>query len=72
MLFRSEAFLYKGTGKPSLRSPDGESCELRNVSAVLALGSKLLQSNCPGEAREKLPQMIKSLCNLMDELSGLK
>lgn len=69
---QTENFLYMGRGRPSLRFPDGRCCELRNPAGVLALGSKLLEGNCPGEKRGRLPQMIESLCNLMDELGGLK
>jgi len=68
----TESFLYMGKGRPSLRFPDGRLCELRNPASVLALGSNLLESNCPGETRSKLPAMIGSLCNLMDELGSLK
>lgn len=67
-----EAYLYNGTGRPALRFPDGQCCELRNVTSVMALGCRVLEGNCPGETRDRLPQMIKSLCNLMDELGGLK
>lgn len=67
-----EAFLYMGKGRPSLRYPDGRLCELRNPASVLNLGSKLLENNCPGESRGRLPAMIESLCNLLDELGGLK
>jgi hypothetical protein len=69
---QTEAFLYMGKGKPSLRFPDGQCCELRHPASVLALGSKLLQGNCPGESRGRLPQMIETLCNLLDELGSLK
>jgi hypothetical protein len=69
---KTEAFLYMGKGRPSLRFPDGRCCELRHPACVLALGSKLLEGNCPGESRGRLPQMIETLCNLMDELSSLK
>jgi hypothetical protein len=68
----TESFLYIGKGRPSLRFLDGRCCELRNPSGVLSLGSSLLESNCPGESRGRLPQMIESLCNLLDELGGLK
>lgn len=69
---QTESFLYMGKGRPSLRFLDGRHCELRNPAAVLSLGSSLLESNCPGETRGRLPQMIESLCNLLDELGGLK
>lgn len=69
---QTEAFLYMGKGRPSLRSLDGRCCELSHPARVLALGSKLLEGNCPGESRGRLPQMIETLCNLMDELSSLK
>jgi len=67
-----EGFLYMGKGRPTLRYPDGRICELRNPASVLSLGSKLLENNCPGESRGRLPAMIESLCNLLDELGGLK
>ena len=69
---QTESFIYMGKGRPSLRFLDGQHCELRNPAAVLSLGSNLLESNCPGESRGSLPQMIESLCNLLDELGGLK
>jgi hypothetical protein len=67
-----ESFLYMGKGRPSLRYPNGRFCELRNPASVLSLGSNLLENNCPGEPRGRLPAMIESLCNLLDELGGLK
>jgi hypothetical protein len=67
-----EGFLYMGKGRPTLRYPDGRICELRNPASVLSLGSKLLENNCPGESRGRLPAMIESLCNLLDELGALK
>lgn len=67
-----DAFLYNGKGRPSLKFQDGKCCELRNIASVMALGCKVLESNCPGETRDRMPQMLKSLCNLMDELGALK
>jgi hypothetical protein len=69
---QTESFLYMGKGRPCLRFLDSRICELRNPAGVLSLGSSLLEGNCPGETRDRLPQMIGSLCNLLDELGGLK
>jgi hypothetical protein len=69
---QTEAFLYMGKGRPSLRFLDGRCCELSHPASVLALGSKLLEGNCPGETRGRLPKMIETLCNLLDELASLK
>lgn len=66
------AYLHDGMGRPALRFPDGQCCEVRNVASIMALGCRVLEGNCPGETRDHLPQMIKSLCNLMDELGSLR
>ena len=81
----TEAYLLMGCGKPCLRSPQplrpalhercrqqSDSWNLRNPSAVMKVSSVLLQNNCPNDERENLPQMIRSLCDLMDELGNLK
>jgi hypothetical protein len=81
----TEAYLLLGSGKPCLRSPhplrsnlherpqpQNDLWNLRNPSAVMKVSSVLLQNNCPNDERENLPQMIRSLCDLMDELGNLK
>jgi hypothetical protein len=68
----TESFIRLGIGRPCLHTMTTQVCELRNPSQVMKLGSLILQQNCPGESRDGLPQMIKSLCDLMDELGALK
>lgn len=47
-------------------------CDLRNTKSVMAVGVSILEGNYPNESRDKLPQLIKSLCNLMSELGSLR
>lgn len=70
----SKIFLEKDVGRPCLQLDDSAGsaiCQLRNPADILKLGSRLLDANCPGESRERMPQMLKSLCGLMDELGAL-
>ncbi|OQO10067.1 hypothetical protein B0A48_04423 [Cryoendolithus antarcticus] len=68
----TDVFVHTGDGRPCIRFPDGRVCELRNPSSVLAVGSATLQANCPTETRDGMPQLIKSLCTLMDDLGNLR
>nr|OQO21695.1 hypothetical protein B0A51_11544 [Rachicladosporium sp. CCFEE 5018] len=68
----TDVFVHTGDGRPCIRFPDGRICELRNPSSVLAVGSAILQANCPTETRDGMPQLIKSLCTLMDDLGNLR
>ena len=42
------------------------------VQNVMKIGIEVLERNCPGEGRVGMPQMIKSLCDLMEELGKLR
>lgn len=70
----SELFTQRDIGRPCLHQDSGTNatvCQLRNPTDTMILGSKLLEANCPGEPRARMPQMLKSLCGLMDELGAL-
>lgn len=70
----SKIFQEQDVGRPCLRldtSANAPLCQLRKPADIMRLGSKLLESNCPGEPRQRMPQMLKSLCGLMDELGAL-
>jgi hypothetical protein len=64
-----------------LQGPLGEEveaavCDLRNPHHVMKMGINVLESNYPNtvpdDNRSNLPQLIKCLCNLMDELGSLR
>lgn len=46
-------------------------CDLRNPQAVMGVGIRVFEQNYPNETRQNLPQMIRSLCELMSELGSL-
>lgn len=79
---KMEAFLVMGSGRACLqidtassssnRAHQPQLCDLDNPQVVMAVGVKVLEGNYPGEARDKLPQLIKSLCDLMSELGSLR
>ena len=70
----SNLFTASNVGRPCLRSGSGSDekiCHLRNPAEMMMLGSRLLERNCPTEPRERMPQMLRSLCGLMDDLGAL-
>ncbi|PPJ54283.1 hypothetical protein CBER1_06569 [Cercospora berteroae] len=82
-----DAFLLMGTGRPCLRirqvgsrkSHDGrqrsrqqqQCCDLRHAQAIMQVGVAVLEENYANEMRKTLPQLIRSLCELMHELGAL-
>ncbi|KAK5718427.1 hypothetical protein LTR15_008154 [Elasticomyces elasticus] len=74
----TEAYIHRDHGRPclQLRKPTGDAvrlpCELRNPQSMMAVGIHVLEGNCPNEQRQGMPQMIKSLCDLMSELGNLR
>ncbi|GIZ45515.1 hypothetical protein CKM354_000867700 [Cercospora kikuchii] len=82
-----DAFLLMGTGRPCLRIRQvgrGKShdetyrsrqqqqyCDLRHAQAIMQVGVAVLEENYPNEMRKNLPQLIRSLCELMHELGAL-
>ena len=81
---KTNAFISAGTGRPYLQldpgvgtdtAPAGETaelCDLRHPQQVLAAGVRVLEAGFPSDARERLPPLIKSLCDLMDLLGSLR
>lgn len=67
-----DAFVLMGSGRPCLRWNHHETIFIRDPRAVMRFGIRLLESNYPNESRANLPQLTKSLCELMGELGGLK
>lgn len=67
-------FLYRNDGIPCMRLLDSSRtvCSLHKAQNVMTIGIEVLERNCPGEGRIGMPQMIKSLCNLMEELGKLR
>ncbi|KAK4505149.1 hypothetical protein PRZ48_003112 [Zasmidium cellare] len=75
---RANAFLLMNSGRPCLRLYDADpkstsqACDVRNAQAVMAVGISVLEGNLPNEIHENLPQLIRSLCELMKALGSLK
>lgn len=79
---KTHAFITSGTGRPFLRLDEtswitqsnekSRMCDLRYPQQVLLAGVRVLESRYPGEARDILPPMVKSLCDLMDLLASLR
>ncbi|KAF2159466.1 hypothetical protein M409DRAFT_30086 [Zasmidium cellare ATCC 36951] len=75
---RTNDFLLMNTGRPCLRFSNTESgtesqaCDIRNAQGVMAVGIAVLEGNLPNEIRENLPQLTRSLCELMKALGSLK
>ena len=77
-----DAFLYRNQGRPCLQlqttraqAGDGQApsvCDLRNPQSAMLVGIQVLECNCPNEQRSGMPQMIRSLCDLMSELGSLR
>jgi hypothetical protein len=74
-----DAFLQFNTGRPCLRLRQemqdgsvGQIADLRNPQSMMTVGVETLESNCPNEARSEMPQMIRTLCELMSELGNLR
>ncbi|KAI7548014.1 hypothetical protein KC331_g4668 [Hortaea werneckii] len=67
-------FLYRNDGIPCMRLLDSSHtvCSLHKAQNVMTIGIEVLERNCPGEGRVGMPQMIKSLCDLMEELGKLR
>lgn len=81
--FETESFVQMNIGRPCLQllhlpldqprqQGDSAVCDIYNPNCVLRLGIQVLEGNCPSEQRPKMPQMIKTLCNLMSELASLR
>lgn len=79
----TESFVQMNIGRPCLQllrvpldqptQPGGSIvCEICNPNCVLTVDIQVLEGNCPGEQRPKMPQMIKTLFNLMTELASLR
>jgi hypothetical protein len=80
----TNAFISAGTGRPYLQLDAGvgtdaalagetaELCDLRHPQQVLAAGVRVLEAGFPNDTRERLPPLIKSLCDLMDLLGSLR
>lgn len=80
------AYIRANTGRPCLKLAAGMKadeigqsdsiCDLRNSQAVMKIGVQALESNytntVPDDTRSNLPQLIKTLCDLMDELGSLQ
>ncbi|USW52694.1 hypothetical protein Slin15195_G060130 [Septoria linicola] len=71
-----DAFLLLGTGRPCLRIRQAgirqlQCCDLQHPQVVMQVGVRVLEDNYPNELRKNLPQLIKSLCELMGELGVL-
>lgn len=79
---KTNAFVSSGAGRPFLQLDEsswipqtGEQsgmCDLRYPQQVLLAGVRVLESRFPGESRDRLPPLIKSLCDLMDLLASLR
>lgn len=75
---RTNAFLLMNNGRPCLHlgaidsGTGSQTCDLRSSQAVMAVGIAVLEGNLPNEIRENLPQLIRSLCELMKALGNLK
>ncbi|KAI7355421.1 hypothetical protein KC354_g10788 [Hortaea werneckii] len=67
-------FFYRNDGIPCMRLSDSSRtvCSLHKAQNVMTIGIEALERNCPGEGRTGMPQMIKSLCDLMEELGKLR
>lgn len=81
----TEAYILTGSGRPCLRmqkrSEQGataqdnarsETCDLRNPPMVMQMGVQVLRANCPRDRPENMPQMLRSLCDVMDGLARLR
>ena len=68
---RLESFLAVGSGRPYLGTDATTSCDMRDPRGVMAVGVRVLEGNYPNEVREHLPQLIRSMCELMGELGSL-
>lgn len=82
----TEAYMMIGTGRPCLSmqkvademssagqdSAGGAVCDLRSPLLVMQMGVQVLQGNCPSDGPEDIPQMLRSLCEVMDGLGRLK
>lgn len=79
---KTEGFLIMGSGRVCLQvngttsssshAQQPQLCDLQNPQMVMVVGVNVLEGNYPGESRDKLPQLIKSLCDLMSELGSLR
>lgn len=76
----TEAYIHLGRGRPCMRmrkevtedQASREICDLRSPPSVMQVGVQVLRSNCPGDAPQDMPQMLRSLCDVMDGLGRLK
>ena len=76
----TESYIQNNTGRPcmqlrrqnELETPLPKICDLHNPQAVMLVGIGVLEGNCPGEERAGMPQMLRSLSDLMSELGALK
>lgn len=76
----TEAYVHLGRGRPCLRRRKGattessgqEACDLQNPPSIMQAGVEVLRANCPGDAPHDMPQMLRSLCDVMDGLGRLK
>lgn len=74
---RTEAFVLLGQGRPCVQMQGGEKrspqlCDLRNARAVMQVGVEVFCGNYPYEVRANLPQLVRSLVELLSELGSLK
>lgn len=79
---QTEKYIHRGHGRPCLQmlkeiplataGRDRGICDLRDSAAVMKIAKAVLQGNCPRDTHDAMPQMIKCLCDLMQELGTLK
>ncbi|KAJ5313085.1 hypothetical protein N7508_003915 [Penicillium antarcticum] len=75
----TKAFLGHGIGRPGLTmtrsGPDGDTpmfCELSKPRSVMAVARQVFEGNCPCPSPDdRLPPMIQSLCELIEDLGNL-
>ena len=82
MSHETEAYLLIGVGRPCLRmqgvreqaisTNEPAVCDLRSPPLVMQMGVQVLRSNCPSDRPENMPQMLRSLCDVMDGLGRLR
>ncbi|TKA81732.1 hypothetical protein B0A55_01117 [Friedmanniomyces simplex] len=74
---KAESFIHMDYGRPclQLRASSRSTptiCDLRNPQSMMNVGIDALEGNCPNEQRQGMPQMVRSLCDLMSELGCLR
>lgn len=81
---KTNAFISTGVGRPYLQlatslaanaALEGDKpslVDLRLPQQILAAGVYVMEAGFPNDTRERLPPLIKSLCDLMDLLASLR